>query len=64
MLVKLDSAISRLQYAAFRLLPYFLHVKLSISVMQLTRLDNQQINAFDMKDNVEHKKNKEAVHKD
>ena len=64
LLAELDGAILRLWYMAFRLLPYFPHSKLSISVMQLTRLDNQQIDAFDAENNVEHEENEKAVLKD
>ena len=32
--------------------------------MQLTRLDNQQIDAFDAENNVEHEENEKAVLKD
>ena len=64
LLAELNGAISRLQYVVFRLLPYFPCLKLSILVMWLTGLDNQQIDTFDMEDNVKHKENKEAVLED
>ena len=52
LLAKLDGAISKLWYAAFRLLPYYPRTKISILVMDLTKLGNQELVNYEAEENV------------
>ncbi|KAF8547105.1 hypothetical protein OG21DRAFT_1479555 [Imleria badia] len=42
-LAKVDSAVSKLRYAAFRLLPYYPHFQTDIPVTELTGLDDEDL---------------------
>ena len=53
MLAELDGAISKLRYAAFCLLPYHLHTKISICVMDITRLTNEELDSFEVEEDME-----------
>ena len=53
LLAKLDSAISCLRYAAFRLLFYYPCMHIAIPVMDLTGLNDQQLDDFEAEEDVE-----------
>ena len=53
LLAKLDSAISHLRYAAFWLLLYYPCMHIAIPVMDLTRLNNQELDDFEAEKDVE-----------
>ena len=47
LLAELDGAIAHLRYAAFRLLPYYPHMHITIPVTDLTRLNDQELDDFE-----------------
>ena len=53
LLAELDSAISHLRYAAFRLLFYYPRTHITIPVMDLTGLNNQELDNFEAEEDVE-----------
>ena len=53
LLAKLDGAISRLQYTAFRLLLYYLRMHITIPIMDLTGLNDQELDDFKAEEDVE-----------
>ena len=53
LLAKLDGAISCLQYVAFWLLLYYPHMHITIPVMDLTRLSDQELDDFEAEEDVE-----------
>ena len=61
MLAELDRSISRLRYAAFRLLPYFSRNKIAIPVTELTGLDNQELDNHEAEEDVEHEEDREEA---
>ena len=61
LLAELDGSIFRLRYAAFRLLPYFPRNEITIPVMELTGLDNQELDDHKAEEDVEHKEDREKA---
>ena len=53
LLAELDSSISHLQYAAFRLLLYYPCTHIAIPVMDLTGLNDQELDDFKAEEDVE-----------
>ena len=53
LLAELDSAISCLRYTAFQLLLYYPHTPITIPVMDLTRLNDQELDDFKAEEDVE-----------
>ena len=53
LLAELDSAISHLRYAAFRLLLYYPRTHIAILVMDLTGLNDQELDDFEAEEDVE-----------
>ena len=43
LLVELDGAVSRLRYAAFRLIPYYSHLSSVICITELTDTDDENL---------------------
>ena len=56
LLAKLDGAISCLRYAAFRLLLYYPCAHIAIPVMDLTGLNDQELDDFKAEEDVERDK--------
>ena len=52
LLAELDGAISRLRYAAFWLLLYYPCMHITIPVMDLTRLNNRELDDFEAEEDV------------
>ena len=50
LLAELDGAVSKLRYAAFRLIPYYPRFSMSIPVTELTGLDEEEIEKIAGKD--------------
>jgi len=61
LLAELDRSISRLRYAAFRLLPYFPRNEVTIPVTELTGLDNQELDDHEAEEDVEHEEDREEA---
>ena len=59
LLAELDGSISKLRYAAFRLLLYFPRNEIAIPVTELTRLDNQELDDHEANEDVEHEEDRE-----
>ena len=59
LLAELDGAISKLWYAAFQLLSYYPRTKISIPVMDLTKLGNEELDNYEAKEDVEYNENKD-----
>ena len=59
LLAKLDGAVSKLQYTAFRLLPYYPRTKISIPIMDLTELGDQELDNYKVEEDVEHKEDED-----
>ena len=59
MLAELDSAISHLRYAAFRLLLYYPRTHIAILVMDLTGLNDQELDDFEAEEDVERDEDEE-----
>jgi len=53
LLAELDGAISRLQYAAFRLLPYHSCTRITIPVTDLTELSDEELDSYQAEDDIE-----------
>ena len=53
LLAELDGAISHLQYTAFQLLLYYPGMHIAIPVMDLTRLNDQELDDFEAEEDVE-----------
>ena len=53
LLAELDSAISCLRYTAFQLLLYYPHTHIAIPVMDLTGLNDQELDNFEAEEDVE-----------
>jgi hypothetical protein len=53
MLVELDSAISKLQFAAFHVIPYYPHCDERISVTEMTGVDDESIDKMEASETVE-----------
>jgi hypothetical protein len=53
MLAELDSAISKLRFAAFRIIPYFPRREDRISVTQMTGIDDDSIDQLEVGETVE-----------
>ena len=56
LLAELDGAISHLRYTAFRLLPYYPRTHITIPVMDLTGLNDQELDDFEAEEDVERDK--------
>ena len=59
LLAELDSSISHLRYAAFRLLLYYPRMHIAIPVTDLTRLNDQELDDFKAEEDVERDKEDE-----
>ena len=59
LLAKLDGAISHLRYAVFWLLLYYPCTHIAIPVMDLTGLDDQELDDFEAEEDVERDKDDE-----
>ena len=53
LLAELDSVISKLWYAAFRLVPYHPHTKILIHVMDVTGLTDEELDSFEAEEDME-----------
>jgi hypothetical protein len=53
MLAELDGAISKLQFAAFRVIPYYPHCDERISVTEMTGVDDKSIDEMEASETVE-----------
>ena len=53
MLAELDSAISKLHFATFCVIPYYPHSNERMSVMQMTRLDKDSIDSLEAEEAIE-----------
>jgi len=61
LLAELDRSISRLRYAAFRLLPYFPRNEIAILITELTGLDNQELDDHEGEEDVKHEEDREEA---
>jgi hypothetical protein len=52
-LAELDSAISKLAFAAFRVIPYYLRCDKHVSVTKMTDVDNEGIDEMEVSETVE-----------
>jgi hypothetical protein len=64
LLAELDGTILKLRYTAFSLHPYFPRTKLSISITDLTGLNDLQLDDYEAEDDVEHEEESEKAVKD
>ena len=65
LLAKLDGAISKLRYAAFCLLSYFLQTKISVPVTELTGLGEEELDKYNAEEDITHEEeNEDAVAND
>ena len=56
LLTELDGTVSKLQYVAFSLLPYYPRTKILIPVTDFTRLGDQELDNYEVEEDVEHDK--------
>jgi len=61
LLAELNGSILRLRYAAFRLLLYFPRNEIAIPVMELTGLDNQELDDHEAEEDVKQKEDREEA---
>jgi hypothetical protein len=54
MLAELDGTISKLQFTAFHVIPYYLHCDKCISVTEMTGIDDESIDEIEASKTVEH----------
>jgi hypothetical protein len=53
MLAKLDGTISKLQFATFRVIPYYLHCDEHVSVTEMTGVDDESIDEMEASETIE-----------
>ena len=61
LLAELDGAISKLRYAVFRLLSYFLRTKISVSITELTGLGEEELDEYNTEEDIMHEEENEDV---
>ena len=62
LLAELDGVISKLQYAVFRLLSYFLRTKISVPITELTGLREEELDEYNAEEDIMHEEeNEDAV---